>query len=362
MFQKSVNVFAVLLLLAAGAAVAQPTTVYVSPVSGNPVASGTALLNALAGITDNSVSKLYVVKLDPGVYSLSSTELVMKPYVDIEGSGQVSTIISGVGNSDGSYTTGTVQTAAQAELRNLQVASAGWSQLNSIGIYVPAGANTRIRDVTVTAGGGSNNNWGIRSLGASPVIQNVTINVSGGGYQSYGIGTTSSNAKPVIKRTVINLATTSSYAYGIYSDGVSAPQAMRDLEISVTGSAGSYGIYVDSYGSGQTFLLTGSTLSASGATYDYGIVFYGNAGGVFNVKTSSLKAGSGTNSVGFFASSTSNVTFNQSEIAGSTFSIQAAGTLVDVGASRVSGSVSGGTVACAGAYNASFVALNATCH
>lgn len=111
---------------------------------------------------------------------------------------------------------------------------------------------------------------GIRSIGASPSIQNVTIRVSVAGYQSYGIGTTSSSAYPTIKHTVINLSGSGSYAYGLYSDGVTAPLEMRDLEISIVGSnVGAYGFYVDNLGSSQTFLLTGSTLSVSGATYNW---------------------------------------------------------------------------------------------
>ncbi|HEY0555365.1 MAG TPA: hypothetical protein VGG20_13970 [Thermoanaerobaculia bacterium] len=362
MLRKSVYGLAILFLLAAGTAFAQPTTVQVSPVAGSPTASGTALLNALAGIAGASAANPYVIKIDPGVYNLGSTPLVMKSYVDIEGSGQGSTSLQGPGNSDSSYTTAIIRAASAAELRNLQVVSLGSGQISSVGIYVPSGANTSIRDVTVIAGSASNN-WGIRNISGSPILQNLTINVTGAGSQSYGIGTTSTNARPVVKRTVINVTGGGSYAYGIYSDGVAAPQELRDLEISVTASsAGGYGIYVDNFGSGQTYLLTGSTVNVSGATFTDGIVFYGGTGGVFNVKTTYLKA-TGANSNGFFSSaSTGGISFNQCEVTGTTDSINASSTPVFVGASRIAGGVLGSPVACAGAYNASYVALNTTCH
>jgi hypothetical protein len=361
MFQKSVNGLAVLLLLAAGAASAQTTTIQVIPVSGSPTASGTALLTALAGITDASASKHYVLKLDPAIYNIATTQLVMKPYVDIEGSGQGSTIVQGTGNDDGSYLTGIIQAASQAELRNLQVASAGAGHDASVGIYVPPGANSSVRDVTISAGNATNN-WGIRNLSASPSIQNVTINVAASSsYESHGIGTTSTGARPVIKHTVINLTGSGSYAYGIYSDGVTTPQEMRDLEITVSGSnAGSYGIYVESGGTGQTFLLTSSTVTVSGGSVNYGIVFIGGTFGIFNVKTSLLSA-TGTTSTAIYAPSTNVLSVNASELSG-TSAINASGTIVKVGASRLSGTVVGGTLLCAGAYNGSFVALNATCH
>lgn len=359
MFRKSFYGLAALLLLTAGAAAAQPTTIHVSPVSGSPTASGTALLNALAGITDASAFKSYVIKLDPGGYNVWATQLVMKPFVDIEGSGQGSTSISGLGNADGSYLTGIIQAAPQAELRNLSVVSTGSGQTTSIGIYVPSGANPSIRDVTIQAGNASNN-WGIRSLGASPTIQNVTISVSVAGSQSYGIGTTSSYANPTIKHTVVNLSGSGSYAYGLYSDGVSAPLELRDLEISIVGSSvGSYGFYVDNVGSGQTFLLTGSTVTVSGATFNYGVVFYGGAGGVLNLKTSYLKA-TGTNSYAVYVASTSSASLNQCEATG-TAAIQTTSAAIYVGASRIAGTVAGATT-CAGAYNGNYVALNSTCH
>ena len=362
MIRTSVLGLAVLFLLAAGTAFAQPTTILVSPVSGSPTMSGTALLNALAGIIDASASKPYVIKIDPGVYNLGSTQLVMKPYIDIEGSGQTSTSLQGPGNSDSSFLTGIIKTASSAELRNLQVVSQGAGQTTSIGIYVPSGSNTSIRDVTIIAGSASNS-WGIRNLAASPILQNLTINVTGAGNQAYGIGTTSTNARPIIKRTVINLTGAGAFAYGIYNDGVAAPQEMRDLEISVaTSSSGAYGFYIDNFGSGQTYLLTGSTVTVSGGSSNYGVVFYGGTGGVFNFKTSYIKA-TGSSSYGVYSSfSTGGVSFNHCEVTGTTDSIDGPGTPVFVGASRIAGTVVGSTVACAGAYNANYAALNTTCH
>lgn len=75
-------------------------TIYVHPVPGDHTASGTALLNALAGITNASATKRYVIKLEPGIFDLGSTRLIMKPYVDIEGSGQEASVIQGGGAAD----------------------------------------------------------------------------------------------------------------------------------------------------------------------------------------------------------------------------------------------------------------------
>jgi hypothetical protein len=82
-------------------------TVLVSPSpTGTAIDNGTTLLNALAGITTSSATNPWLIKVEPGVYDLGTDFLLMKPYVDIEGSGEgVTTITSSalratVGGSD----------------------------------------------------------------------------------------------------------------------------------------------------------------------------------------------------------------------------------------------------------------------
>jgi hypothetical protein len=72
-------------------------TVIVTPVPGDPVASGAALLQALAGVVDAASDNPYLLKLEPGVYDLGSDSLVMKPFVDVEGSGEGVTRVTAIG-------------------------------------------------------------------------------------------------------------------------------------------------------------------------------------------------------------------------------------------------------------------------
>ena len=80
-------------------------TVIVSPV-GTPLENGAALLTALKGIADATVGNPYLLKIEPGRYALGSQPLAMKPWVDVEGSGELVTTITAPGSS--SYETGTV--------------------------------------------------------------------------------------------------------------------------------------------------------------------------------------------------------------------------------------------------------------
>ena len=61
-------------------------TVVVSP-KATASASGNALKAVVAGITTAAADKRYLVKVEPGIYNLGNSKLVMKPFVDIEGSG-----------------------------------------------------------------------------------------------------------------------------------------------------------------------------------------------------------------------------------------------------------------------------------
>ena len=59
--------------------------------------SGTALLSTLKGITDSSSTNPCLIKIEPGIYDIGSKSLQMKPYLDIEGSGELVTTITGTG-------------------------------------------------------------------------------------------------------------------------------------------------------------------------------------------------------------------------------------------------------------------------
>jgi hypothetical protein len=98
-------------------------TVIVSP-TGTPSENGTALKNALSGITDASETNPYLLKIEPGVYDLGAAPgLVMKPWVDVEGSGEGVTTLTATGGVP--WTDATVQGASNAELRFLTVKNTG---------------------------------------------------------------------------------------------------------------------------------------------------------------------------------------------------------------------------------------------
>lgn len=301
-------------------------TVHVHPVPGDHTASGTALLNAMSGITNSSTTKRYVLKLEPGIYDVGSTELEMKPYVDIEGSGQQSTIIQGAGNNVDDLTA-VIQAAASTELRNLQVKSTGSSHTNSIAILVPEDADLRIYDVTATASGATVN-WAVRNRNGNAVIEGSTLNAIGGS-SAYGINTKGPDTVTTIKRSVVNVSeATNSYGLGANTFGRYAE--IRDVQVTVSASSGTaYGIWIDDLPTSLDHRLTDSTITASGGSARYGI--YSESSGTLFVEQSQVRAiGSGGIGIEHL---TGDTLIDHSEIAGDNATVNALN--ASIGATRL---------------------------
>src|SRR5437868_3037943 len=94
------------------AAEAQIRTVLISPVPGSPTTSGDRLLSRYAAIVDAGSTNRYLVKIEPGIYDLKNRTLSLKPFIDVEGSGEGVTIVRGIAES-----TGTIAGVGDAELR-----------------------------------------------------------------------------------------------------------------------------------------------------------------------------------------------------------------------------------------------------
>ncbi len=131
-------------------------TVVVSP-GASPLASGNALLSALAAITTASATTPFLLKIEPGVYDVNATTFLMKPFVDVEGSGEGVTKITGIGNA--SNTVGTVQVVGNSELRHLTVENRGGASFAKA-LFVDGGSPS-IQHVTVIAFGGTIESQGL---------------------------------------------------------------------------------------------------------------------------------------------------------------------------------------------------------
>jgi len=191
--------------------------------------------SALDSIGDNNAANRYLVWVAPATYTETVT---MKPYVDIQGAGELATRITATGSA--SANTGTVIGADNTELRFLTVENTGGDDY-AIAIYNNS-ASPHLTHITATASeaneaGGQN--YGVYNDASSPVMTHVTATALGlvsqaNGSDGYGVYNRNNSSPTMTNVTVTGIGTA---GYGVYNDA-SSP-AMADMVITAQGIVGS---------------------------------------------------------------------------------------------------------------------------
>jgi hypothetical protein len=215
-------------------AAAYERTVVVSPV-GTDTENGTALLDAISSITDASASKPYLIHIEPATYDLGDRSLSMKQWVDVEGSGELNTVItSGVDGGLCGNHLGTVNGADNAEMRFLTVRNTGPFCSTTISNN---SASPRLTHLTAETTGesapGSLRAVVFNASNSSPTMTNVTATASGGSF-SYGVF--NSNSNPTMTDVTATASGGSSANYGVWNQNNSSP-TIRQSELSGTTDA-----------------------------------------------------------------------------------------------------------------------------
>jgi hypothetical protein len=177
-----------------------------------------------------SLNNPCILKIMPGNYNLGSSSLVMQAYVDIEGSGENTTTISG-SVADASYPTlnGLIQGAPNSEIRMLSITNTA-SGSNATGI-LNSSAPVKMKRLKITVTGGSSINTGILNQNSSSDMSDIVIDVSGGSI-TYGINNLSySNA--TIKRSKIMVTGSTGGTHGIHNN--QSDTTISESEITVFG-------------------------------------------------------------------------------------------------------------------------------
>ncbi|MHB8808613.1 MAG: hypothetical protein ACYC9M_01180, partial [Desulfobulbaceae bacterium] len=113
---------------------------------------------AVNSIADATAANLYLVLIDPGVYTLTRT-LVMKPFVTISGSGREATTLTGA------------------------ISTFSYDASSAI---ISGTDNGVLCDLAVENTGGGGVSIALYNNGTSPVIRNVTATATGGTF-NYGV-------------------------------------------------------------------------------------------------------------------------------------------------------------------------------
>lgn len=263
--------------------------IIVSPVA-TATMNGTALLAAMTFISTSNPSNTnpWLLKLEPGLYDLGNQSLTMLPYVDLEGSGEDTTIISSTVGSGALYpaSTGTLVAASHSEARFLSVASVGTFN-TQVAVFVPTSATAaRFFRLTLTASGGPNN-LGLYNAGGTVTVENSTLTVTGS-TDAYGLLNNGGTAT-VLNNTLI--ASGGSDAWGVNNN--TGTVTVQNSSLKATAGTTGIGLYNEV---GGTALVERSTLSGSGGAFGYGLA--NNAASTAAVAGSSQLAGSSLTSVG----------------------------------------------------------------
>lgn len=258
------------ILFSSAIASAQVRTVLVSPVPGDPSASGTALKSALAGISSPSSTNRWLLKIEPGIYDLDS--LRMRPWVDIEGSGINLTTIHSTGT--------TIIGANNTELRMLTIEAGDGglfpTNLEVIGMFNDQ-ANPRVYRVKfVTKAPSSAAAWGMRNLSSAPTIEECEFSVSGSsGSLAYGVTFNffnSAGARSSIIRSKV--AVSGGFPnYGVFMASGQTVTEIQETRIDATGGSDTYGIYAlgGTWQGNEVLTLRNVVINSSGSSRSVGI-------------------------------------------------------------------------------------------
>ena len=363
----------------------------------------TTVTAALASIIDAGADNAYLIYVAPGTYTETVT---MKPHVDIEGAGELTTRITYTGSSTSLFT-GTVVGADDAELRFLTVENTGGASY-AVAIY-NGSASPRLTHVTASASGGTDSNYGVLNYessstmtdvrasasgetenygvenhSSSPTMTNVSASASGGAenygvenYESsptmtnvsasalggvwYNYGVKNHSSSPTMTNVSIS-ASGEGDNCGVFNGSSSSP-TMTNVSISASGGMDkNYGVY--NYDSSSPVMMHVS-VSASGGTENYGVYNYFAS---LTINNSAISTSGGTNHYGIYNiadGGTYTVLVNNSQVSGATNTIRNDSVFTTrIGASQLSGgavSVGGGTVTCAGVYDESYTFYASTC-
>jgi hypothetical protein len=319
-----------------------------------------------------------LLKIMPGVYNVATSPVQMQQYIDIEGSGENTTIIKGsIGGND--HTTAVVLGANNAEIRFLTVKNIGEGEYLTA-IYNSIAA-PKITNVTVIATGGFISHGVYNVFTSSPIMTNVNITATG---VSNGIGVRNFTSSP----TMTNISITASggaSGTGIYNDSFSSPVMTNVIATALGGDSYNTGVYnfssstimtnvtatasgnsisnrgVENYESTST--MTNVIATASGISENRGVDNYNSSPTMTNV-TATASGGTDNYGVYNFSFSPNTVKIKQSVIKGTTNTIyNNSATTILVAHSELDGGVvlNEGSITCIGAYNATYVGLNISC-
>jgi len=371
-------------------------TIIVNPVAGNPVRSGQRLLRSLSRAGGASATSPWLVKVEAGIYDVENTSVLMIPFVDLAGSGQGVTRITGSPSG-----AAVVMGASDSELRDLTVehrggGSAGTALRNDedgfsvhrVTAVAFDGANTgfannghdtRVSELTARVTGVPGGGSGVVNFGDRAEWKGVRAFIQGSGIVYAFFNYTDSNFTDIIAEA----ESSDAFAGAIRNEGGSP--VMRDVRAFAKGTIGQaitngassnaqlYDVFARAiatteraHGINNEFgrpFLKNVDVRADGATSAFGVAnLFGATVTMQEVNAVAIGGGTGA---GLLTDGSHSIAQN-STFRGDGFSVDNRfdpAALSQLGASQLDGAVNAGAgaVVCVSSYDGSFNPLTATC-
>ncbi len=342
----------VFLPLMLGLSVVQAQTVVKIAKSGGDFSDPVAVVNA---ITDASANNRYVLSIAPGEYQLTQT-LVLKPFVDIKGSGANVTKLTGSVSTPigkgiiSDYTSALVAGADNSTISSISIENKGGSYI-SIGLYNDRASPT-LRSIEVIASGGILYSYGLYNSTSSPQMTQVSATAMG---TSRNVGIINKTASAPIMESITSTAT-GGKVYNIGIRNHSSKPIMRDVTSTALGAWESrYNHALNNYNSPIEMQRITASATGLGAAANYGMNIIG---GPITINEVIATASGSDNSVGVNVFGARPLNIENSRING----IRVNNGVVYINASTVSNSVEGfGAITCVGSKDGTGRALNAQC-
>ena len=380
-FLKPLTLSLVLAALTSSSALAQGT-VFVNSVL-NPFTNGTALLTALAGIPGTAgPNEPYMIKLEPGIYDLGGAQLVMRNFVDIEGSGRdVTTIRSTSLFVPANLVLVSAPAGVEAELRELtlqnttpgngtgiSIATSDFL-LTEVNIEVEAGgsgvgvlttnSSPRLNEVFVRMDSGGSD-IGVNIIGGGTVITESFVLVSSFGAKNFAISIDS--ASTAVLERVVAFAILGDVNFGVVVSREAIPE-LNNVRALASGGEDARGLYAFKDARPEvkesTFTAASDTLAIAASLED---------GQVLTTESTYRASGVSIDHLNVYAArltGSSNLSSNQSNWDGSSFAVSNSGSgIASFGASQLIGQVITTSLTglrCIYAYRGNYTARNATC-
>lgn len=332
-FFKWISTGMLLVALGCGTALAAqvPHEVIVSTDGNGAYATVSA---ALAVIVNNSESNPYRITVKPGIYVENFT---MKPYVDVVGSGQDNTTITGTITWDCNGTLENLKLKGTMEIGGGTTAITGYETIRSVTVEIPSSADCGIRssmygrpliyNSKVLLASGTNDVIGI----VRPVaVYDSLIDISSAGGVT-GIGGTQTDA--IISNTSI-MASAGTFGYGMMQVGEAT--TVSGCRIKVTAGSDAAGI-----DGNANITIRNSQVSATTGNLSSWTFAVGNwSGNTVTADSSSFES----NMWGVYVDTGSGAVINNSTVSGGVLSFYKydAVSSFKVGSSKIVGAHNGG--------------------